>query len=1306
MTDIAIAPPTSGPPPERSGTRTGLGRPFWRTWSADLASGLGEGVRIGALPLLAASLSSSPAQVAAVWVAGGLPFLLVGPFSGVLSDRWRRHRRVMWLTDAVAAVATLVFALLVAGGMATIAVLAVFNFLVGSLATLRDNAATAIIPQLVPRHLLGKANSRVESAQLLTIDLLGPPLGAMLFLLPPGMPFFLDAASYALAGLLVFGLPRQLPVDGAAPLPPAEPRSRAGVLAEMGEGARWLWRHPALRAVCVLLAGITLAVLSAMSVAVLYAFEVLEVGHGMYVVLLAVIALGAVLGSVAAPALAARLGRAGALRAAFVLAPAAFLVAGLTSDALVATAALTAVGATVGISNVISVTLRHELVPPALMGRVNSTYRLVAVGAGPLGAGLGGLFGELFGLRAPMLLSAAAAGAGLLVAFFLVPRTIGADADQDTDTDDPGPPGGVPAVARPAPPARPRRRRRLRRAAAGLVVLAVLAVTAATGYGTWTVRRSFPAVSGDVAVPGLSAPVDVVRDAAGVPQIYADTPRDLFLAQGYVHAQDRFWQMDTQRAIAAGRLAAMFGPDQVETDTVVRTLGFQRAAEAELALLSAPALANLQAYADGVNAYLADRGGAALSVEYAVLGLVAPDYRPAPWTVVDSVAWLKALAWNLRGNDFEETQRALLSADLPADRVEQLFPTYDFTRQRPITDEVPAGAAERAATALPSAPGAAADGSGAAPLLEVGAATDRLEGLLGPSGPGIGSNSWVVAGERTASGQPMLANDPHLGPQLPSIWYQVGLHCREVGPACPYDVSGFGFAGMPAVFIGHNADITWGLTNLGADVVDLYLEKVDGRTYEYRGEQLPLQTREEVIEVAGGDPVTVTVSATRHGPILSGVDPDLRAVGEVARSPELLADATDGAGYAVALRWSALEPGATLDSVFAINLAHDWDSFREALRGFGAPAQSVVYADRQGHIGFQAIGRVPVRSTGDGRYPVPGWTGEHEWTGWIPFDDLPRELDPARGYVVTANNAAAGPDYPYLITGDWPDGYRSERIAELVEQGGRLDADDMRRIQSDTLSPYAAVLVPHLLRVEPGADAGPARELLRGWDGSQPADSAAAAYFNAVFRALLRLTFTDDLSRTAADPDPSGGGRWLDVVGGLLDRPEDPYWRNDADPRGLRTRDDVLRAAQDDAAAELTARLGPDPAGWRWGELHTLTLQNSTLGGGPAPVRMLLNDEPRELGGGNSAVDATGWDARDGYQVDWIPSMRMVVDVADWDASGWVNQAGASGHTFAGTYTDQTGPWTRGETLPWAFSPAAVDAAARDQLVLRPPAGP
>jgi penicillin amidase len=648
------------------------------------------------------------------------------------------------------------------------------------------------------------------------------------------------------------------------------------------------------------------------------------------------------------------------------------------------------------------------------------------------------------------------------------------------------------------------------------------------------------------------------------------------------------------------------------------------------------------------------------------------------------VAWLKAMAWDLRSNIEEELSRARLARTLSREQVEQLFPAYPFDEHPTIVAGEPRGPdvapVPDAARALPRVAGRALD--------RVRSAIDAGPELLGPPGSGIGSNSWVVSGAHTASGMPLLANDPHLGPSLPSIWSQMGLHCTEVTAACPFDVSGFTFSGLPGVVIGHNADIAWGFTNLAPDVGDLVLEKVRGDTYEYAGEQLDLEVREELIGVAGGEPRRLRVRSTRHGPLVSDVSNRFRRAG-------------DGE-YAVALRWTALTPGRSMDALFALNRAGDWEEMRTAVSLFEVPAQNVVYADRTGRIGYQAPGKVPVRIGYDGRWPAEGWTGEQEWTGFVDYDRMPRVVDPPEGFLVAANQAVVPPSYPVFLTDDWDAGYRAARIADrlqrLVDQGD-VTTDRMLRLQRDQRSAIASPLLPYLLDVSPSENVDAAVEQLRRWDLRQDAGSAGAAYFNAVWRHVLRLTFHDQLPKAER---PDGGGRWMQVVTGLLDDPRSPWW-DDVRTERRETRDGLLTEALVQAHDELADRLGGDPDSWRWGELHALPLESPTFGqSGIGPVEWLVNHGDVDVGGGESTVVATGWSSDEGYQTDWVPSMRMVVDLAELDASRWVNLTGASGHAFHDNYTDQVELWRDGRTTAWPFSQAAVEEAARHTLVLRP----
>ncbi|MER6996893.1 penicillin acylase family protein [Streptomyces sp. NPDC000410] len=923
-----------------------------------------------------------------------------------------------------------------------------------------------------------------------------------------------------------------------------------------------------------------------------------------------------------------------------------------------------------------------------------------------------------------------------------------------------------------APPAAKPGKKKGRRARLILIVL-VLALVGGVGYGSYwgvsTVRASFPQTTGTIKLKGLSGPVDVKRDANGIPQIYASSDADLFRAQGFVHAQDRFWEMDVRRHMTAGRLSEMFGAGQVDTDAFLRTLGWRRVAQQEYdTKLSAETKQHLQAYADGVNAYLEGRDDEDISVEYAALGFTN-DYKPEKWTPVDSVAWLKAMAWDLRGNMQDEIDRSLMTSRLSAKQIKDLYPAYPGSLHTPIVEGggVDPVSKKWDPQAEPSKRDSDdADGSGdsqdaqnsrngfaagspsdatqglQSQLSKLSDSLDGIPALLGPNGNGIGSNSWVVSGANTTTGKPLLANDPHLAPQLPSLWYQMGLHCRAVSPTCKYDVAGYTFSGMPGVIIGHNQDIAWGFTNLGADVTDLYLEKLSADSYQSGTRTKPITVRDETIKVAGGESVTIKVRSTEHGPLLSDRSGELEKVGE--RAP-VHSDAPDRAqGYGVALKWTALEPGKSMDAVFKLNRAKDFAGFRAAAKDFEVPSQNLIYADTKGNIGYQAPGRIPVRAKNyDGSVPTPGWDPRSSWKkNPIPFDELPYEYNPKRGYIVTANQSVVDEaKYPYLITKDYGYGSRSQRINDLIESkikdGGKISTDDMRTMQMDNSSEIAKLLTPLLLKIDVSDPyVREAQKLLETWDYTQEPDSGAAAYFNGVWRNVLKLAFgnklpkelrvegeclnvrpadstvpVDDLNQLVRecgqrDPEsaqPDGGDRWFEVVRGMLEQEDNEWWQSSKSrpDSADNPRDRLLARAMEDARWELTAKLGKDVSSWSWGRLHQLTLKNQTLGTeGPGMLQHMLNRGPWNLGGGEATVNATGWNAAGGYEVVWVPSMRMVVNVGDWDKSRWINLAGASGHAYNAHYTDQTELWAKGELLDWAYGEKAVDAATQDTLVL------
>ena len=903
-------------------------------------------------------------------------------------------------------------------------------------------------------------------------------------------------------------------------------------------------------------------------------------------------------------------------------------------------------------------------------------------------------------------------------------------------------------------------RKKGRRARLILIVL-VLAIIGGVAYGSFwsisTVRASFPQTKGSITLDGLSGPVDVKRDGYGIPQIYASTDADLFMAQGYVQAQDRFYEMDVRRHMTAGRLSEMFGESQVDEDEFLRTLGWDRVAEKEYkTTLSAETKKYLQAYAKGVNAYLKGKDSADISLEYAALGF-RNDYKPKEWTPVDSVAWLKAMAWDLRGNMQDEIDRSLMTSRLGPQQIDDLYPAYPYDRNKPIvqegeynstTGEYQQGGDSGTGTGgTQSAAGSGLANNAEAPsglqsqLSGLYKVLDDVPAAVGVNGNGIGSNSWVVKGTHTITGKPLLANDPHLSPSLPSVWYQMGLHCRSVSEKCQYDVSGYTFAGMPGVVIGHNQNIAWGMTNSGADVTDLYLEKLTGNGYEYDDKVKAFTTREEKINVAGGEAKTIVVRETNNGPLLSDRDDELVKVGKKATVDSAAPDRGDG--YGISLRWTALNPGNSMDAVFAMNKATDWTEFRKAAALFDVPSQNLTYADRDDNIGYQLPGRIPIRGEGDGSLPSPGWDSKYRWTGYIKQAELPYEYNPDRGYIVTANQAVVDKDkYPYTLTTDWGYGTRSQRIADLIESkikgGGKISTDDMRQMQLDNSSEIAKLLVPKLLKIDVAdKHVREAQKLLEGWNYTQDADSAAAAYFNATWRNILKLAFGNKLpkelrvegqclnvepvdstgpadedrrvrecgQRDADSAQPDGGDRWFEVVRKILDDEDNAWWsapktRTD---KAVNTRDELFGRALTDARWELTAKLGKDIDSWNWGRLHRLYLKNQTLGlEGPGFLKYMLNRGPYNMGGGEAAVNATGWNAAGGYSVVWVPSMRMVVNLEDFDKSKWINLTGASGHAYSAHYIDQTGKWVKGELLPWAYKEQAVDEETSDTLVLKP----
>ncbi|MFC2064714.1 penicillin acylase family protein [Chloroflexota bacterium] len=813
------------------------------------------------------------------------------------------------------------------------------------------------------------------------------------------------------------------------------------------------------------------------------------------------------------------------------------------------------------------------------------------------------------------------------------------------------------------------------------------------------IPRSFPITDGEINLNGLNSEVKVYRDDYGIPNIYAETTHDLFMAQGFIHAQDRFWQMDFWRHIGSGRLSEMFA-SEIETDIFLRTLGWRMIAEKELELFDPDTLSLLSAYSEGVNAYLKNKSGSEISLEYSILKLLNPDYSPEPWTPINTLTWAKSMAWDLGGNLSNEINRALLLRTISSDYVNELYPSY--SQDHPVIVQEIGDISEKS---IPS-PFDFAYSSNIQIFSALSRKISAFSKILGPIGNDIGSNNWVVSGDFTETGFPLLANDPHLGIQLPSIWYQVGLHCSPVSVECPFNVTGFSFAGVPGIIIGHNDRIAWGVTNAGPDVQDLFIEKVNPANpnqYEYKGTWIDMDTRIETINVAGGEPREIIIRSTIHGPIISD------SYGPVMESNDpAIKPFSDKAGiplpenFAVSLSWTALEPSRLFEAIWGFDKAQNWNEFREAAKYFVVPAQNLVYADVDGNIGYQLPGNIPIRLSGDGRLPVPGWTGEYDWQGYIPYENLPYILNPDNGYIVTANNQVNPWDYPYSITTDWDYGYRAERIVDQVEANlGSLSIETFKSIQGDNYDYSAALLIPLLLDLDTKNNGFDDYLLLfQNWDFQNSMDSAPAALYASFWKYFLINTFGDDLP---SDMQPEGSSRWFEVVHNMALDASSHWWDSILTPDVVETREFILELSFIQAVKETISLLGNDETEWRWGNLHTATFKNQTLGtSGISVIENLFNRGPFQTSGGASIVNATGWYADEGYEVVSLPSLRMIVDFSNMDNSLAIHTTGQSGHAYNSNYIDMADLWRNIQYYPMLYSESLISQNSGQILILHP----
>jgi penicillin amidase len=781
-----------------------------------------------------------------------------------------------------------------------------------------------------------------------------------------------------------------------------------------------------------------------------------------------------------------------------------------------------------------------------------------------------------------------------------------------------------------------------------IVAVALIAVVIVVS----SLRKSgLPELNGEKNLSGLTADVRVIRDERGVPHIYATNEHDLYFMTGYITAQERLWQMDMVRHATQGRLSELFKRDMTETDYFLRALGMSKKSQMLLDKEDPAILATLQAYANGVNAWITE-SGKKLPPEFRILG-----YSPEPWTMIDITNIIGFIGWDLASSNLsDEINRYKLGKMLGPEKAAELIADWKLVDEVVFPDFV---IDEKLMEEALSAIGSMKE------LEELGIFTLS------------GSNNWAVSGSRSETGEPILSNDMHLGLNIPGFWMQV----HQVIPG-ELNVTGVIFPGEPFIVGGHNDRIAWGMTNLSVDDIDLFVETVDstGNDYLYKGEWLPFRDEEEVIKISDDSSVTKVIRYTHHGPVISG----MRGIDDVM----------------LTMCWSGYRESDEIKAVYMLNRAGNWDEFREALSNFRSISQNFAYADVDGNIGLQTGGGVPVRK-GTGLLPRRGDTDEYEWKGFVPFELLPSSLNPEEGFVSSANQRTAGDDYPFFISGEFSMPCRILRIRQMASEKEILGIEDFKRMITDNHSAYAAMLTPVILKAsalitEPDDDEKAAIEELTGWDYSMDASLIAPALFEFIRIELARHIMKDELA---------------DLYGSALGRQHDFYiykmvnegpdgWVDNINTPGQETMEEVIAMSISSAVDTLGARYGVFGENWQWGRIHTFTLEHP-LGSVKILDRLLrLNSETYSVGGSYHTVEPYTY--KDNFAVNNGASERHIFNTADWDKSLTVIPTGTSGIPGSPFYLSQTETYVNNGFYSEPFTDQAVEAAKKYEMVFRP----
>ncbi|MFE8694809.1 penicillin acylase family protein [Cytobacillus sp. FJAT-53684] len=766
-----------------------------------------------------------------------------------------------------------------------------------------------------------------------------------------------------------------------------------------------------------------------------------------------------------------------------------------------------------------------------------------------------------------------------------------------------------------------------------LAILATIILVAAIFIYLY-ISRSIPVTKGEVTIGSISSPVTVTRDEVGVPHISAENERDLYIAQGYVQAQDRLFQMDLSRRQASGELSEVIGEATVHNDKYFRTLGLRRAAEISYDHYSDEAKEVLDWFAEGVNIYIKElKANGKWPIEFNILG-----YEPEEWNAIDSLTIGKYMAYDLGGHWESQAFRYYLLQNFPEEKAYDLFPSYPTDAPYIISAE----------------------------NLDI---EKTLASAISP--PEFnGSNNWVVSGKKSASGKPLLADDPHLSLSTPSIWYQMHLQTPAM------NVSGVIFAGIPGIILGHNEHVAWGVTNTGPDVQDLYIEKrnPDNQTeFLYNDQWEEAIIVKEPIKVKDKETIDYEVTITRHGPIIS----------EFAEE--------SGKEEVLSLQWTALEPSSELEAIIQMNQATNWEEFEKALELFHTPAQNFVFASKDGTIAYKANGMIPIRKKGQGIIPVPGWTDEYGWEGYIPYDELPKTINPEEGFISTANNKVIDNSYPYHISNDWAQPYRQMRIQEFLQTDKKLTADDMMALQMDQKNLQAIEFVPILTNMPESSLSKKEKEavaILKDWDYLDNKDEAAPLIFSLWMKKISDVLFQDEISsemrglfkgqKQAVDElirRAATGieGPWITEKGGLQE---------------------VLHKSLQLALEEATELQGDHLNKWKWGEYHQIYFPHSLSS--IKPLNYLFNKEGSLPVGGSSVTVQAAANKDDGT-VNHGGSWRFVIDTADMSTGNHLVGPGQSGHPLSPTYHNQMKDWVEGH-----YHQTNLNRVKGETLILHP----